>query len=43
MDRQELATRINDVCRLTGRFELRSGQVSDQYFDKYLFEADPVL
>lgn len=43
VDRQELATRINDVCRLTGRFELRSGQVSDQYFDKYLFEADPVL
>ena len=43
VDRLELATRINDVCRLTGRFELRSGQISDQYFDKYLFEADPVL
>jgi orotate phosphoribosyltransferase len=22
---------------------LRSGQVADEYFDKYLFEADPVL
>jgi orotate phosphoribosyltransferase len=43
VDRQELATRINDVCRLTGRFELRSGRVTDHYFDKYLFEADPVL
>ena len=42
VDRQELAARINDVCRLTGRFELRSGQVTDHYFDKYLFEADPV-
>jgi orotate phosphoribosyltransferase len=43
VDRHELAARINDVCRLTGRFELRSGQVTDHYFDKYLFEADPVL
>ena len=30
-------------CRLTGQFRLRSGQVADEYFDKYLFEADPVL
>ncbi len=22
---------------------MRSGQVADEYFDKYLFEADPVL
>jgi orotate phosphoribosyltransferase len=28
---------------LTGHFVLRSGATSDQYFDKYLFEADPAL
>jgi orotate phosphoribosyltransferase len=43
MDRQTLAARINDRCRLVGTFTLRSGQISDHYFDKYLFEADPYL
>ena len=43
MDRQALARRINQVARLTGSFTLRSGQVSDTYFDKYRFEADPAL
>ena len=43
MDRAELARRIQDACRLSGRFVLRSGQVSDVYFDKYLFESDPGL
>ncbi|MGI8699645.1 MAG: orotate phosphoribosyltransferase [Nocardioidaceae bacterium] len=38
-----LARRVYDACHLTGSFLLRSGQVSDEYFDKYLFEADPVL
>jgi orotate phosphoribosyltransferase len=32
-----------DAAHLTGRFTLRSGAVSDQYFDKYRFEADPAL
>ena len=39
----DLAARIAAGCRLTGEFELRSGAVSDTYFDKYAFEADPVL
>jgi len=43
MDRQRLATLINRRCRLEGTFTLRSGQVSDHYFDKYLFEGDPEL
>jgi len=43
IDRQALAARINDRCRLTGRFTLRSGQISSHYFDKYLFEGDPEL
>ncbi|GAA2219297.1 orotate phosphoribosyltransferase [Promicromonospora sukumoe] len=38
-----LARDIDVACRLTGAFNLRSGQVSDTYFDKYLFETDPVL
>jgi orotate phosphoribosyltransferase len=38
-----LAKRIYDVSHLTGSFTLRSGTVSDQYFDKYLFESDPEL
>ena len=38
----DLARDIDACCRLTGEFTLRSGQVSDQYFDKYLFEADPL-
>jgi orotate phosphoribosyltransferase len=38
-----LANRVYDAAHLTGTFTLRSGQVSDQYFDKYRFEADPKL
>ena len=38
-----LAADIDALCRLTGEFTLRSGQVADTYFDKYLFEADPAL
>ncbi|QZY28868.1 orotate phosphoribosyltransferase [Nocardioides coralli] len=39
----DLARDIDARCRLTGEFTLRSGQVSSEYFDKYLFEADPAL
>ena len=38
-----LAVDIDACCRLTGEFTLRSGQVSDEYFDKYLFESQPAL
>jgi orotate phosphoribosyltransferase len=43
MDRSELAKRIYSASHLTGEFTLRSGVVSDEYFDKYRFEADPGL
>lgn len=43
MNRTELAKRIFDVSHLTGTFTLRSGQVSNEYFDKYLFESQPEL
>ena len=42
-DRRTLAQRIFDTAHLTGQFRLRSGIVSNEYFDKYLFEADPIL
>lgn len=38
-----LAADIDACCRLTGEFTLRSGQVSSEYFDKYLFESQPAL
>lgn len=38
-----LAQRVYDTCHLTGSFLLRSGQLSDEYFDKYLFEGQPAL
>lgn len=38
-----LAADIDACCRLTGEFTLRSGQVSTEYFDKYLFESQPTL
>jgi len=38
-----LARRIYERAHLTGEFRLRSGAVSGEYFDKYLFEADPEL
>src|SRR3954467_14152661 len=38
-----LAADIDAACRLSGTFTLRSGQVSHEYFDKYLFETDPAL
>ena len=43
MERKELARRLQEACYLTGHFVLRSGQVTDFYFDKYLFESDPKL
>ena len=43
MDRDDLAREIYERTHLTGTFTLRSGIVSNEYFDKYLFESDPVL
>ena len=42
-ERAALARDLYEAAHLTGTFTLRSGTVSDQYFDKYLFEADPAL
>ena len=40
---EDLARDIDARCRLKGQFTLRSGQTANTYFDKYLFESDPVL
>jgi orotate phosphoribosyltransferase len=42
-DLAEIARDLDARCRLHGSFILRSGARADEYFDKYLFEADPVL
>ena len=43
MTKSELAKQIRAVAYLTGEFKLRSGNISDFYWDKYRFESDPVL
>lgn len=43
MKLDDLARQVNARSRLTGEFVLRSGRVANEYFDKYQFEADPVL
>jgi orotate phosphoribosyltransferase len=42
-DKRLMAARIYERAHLTGRFVLRSGATSSEYFDKYLFESDPSL
>lgn len=39
----DLAHRMVERATLRGEFRLRSGAVSDVYFDKYLLESDPGL
>jgi orotate phosphoribosyltransferase len=41
--RTELAEKITAVAHLQGNFILRSGVTATEYFDKYRFEADPVI
>jgi orotate phosphoribosyltransferase len=38
-----LARELDDRCRISGTFTLRSGRTASEYFDKYQFEADPAL
>jgi orotate phosphoribosyltransferase len=43
MNRRELAAAVYQASHLTGEFRLRSGAISNRYFDKYRFEGDPRL
>ncbi|MEH2093026.1 orotate phosphoribosyltransferase [Nostoc sp.] len=41
--KSEIAKQIYAVSHLVGSFQLRSGRISNEYFDKYQFEAYPIL
>lgn len=43
MNKTQLAAAINQRAKIHGDFLLRSGARSNVYFDKYRFEADPLL
>lgn len=43
MDYKALGKKIFEISYLTGQFKLRSGKVSNEYFDKYQFESDPEI
>lgn len=43
MDLGDLASAIDETCRIQGQFTLRSGITTTEYFDKYRFEGDPDL
>ena len=43
MTKIELAKKIFQVSHIKGEFKLRSGIVSNEYFDKYQFESIPEL
>ncbi|MGE0529607.1 MAG: orotate phosphoribosyltransferase [Bdellovibrionales bacterium] len=43
MSPTELAQSIFNIAHLKGEFKLRSGLTSNEYFDKYRFEAQPHL
>lgn len=43
MASDSLARRLSSVAQLDGEFRLRSGTITNTYFDKYQFESDPEL
>jgi len=43
MTKNQLANNIYKISNITGTFKLRSGIISNEYFDKYLFEANPQI
>lgn len=43
MTKEELKKQIYQTSHLTGRFLLRSGEYSTEYFDKYKFESNPKI
>lgn len=43
MTRDELCKSVYETAHLQGTFKLRSGQISNEYFDKYLFESNPSI
>lgn len=43
MNKAELGKKIYEISNIKGEFTLRSGQIATEYFDKYLFEANPTI
>ncbi len=43
MNHAELALKVYQTCHITGEFKLRSGQISNEYFDKYRLESNPEI
>lgn len=43
MNKEQLAKEIYNTSNIRGEFLLRSGVTATEYFDKYLFEANPRL
>lgn len=43
MNKTKLAQAIYKTANIKGSFKLRSGAVSNEYFDKYLFESNPEI
>lgn len=43
MDKEVLYKKMYEKAHLEGSFKLRSGVISKEYFDKYLFESDPEI
>lgn len=43
MTKEELKNKIYQSSHLTGKFLLRSGTYSSEYFDKYRFESQPEI
>lgn len=43
MEKQILASEIFKKSYIRGEFLLRSGKISNEYFDKYQFESNPIL
>lgn len=41
--KKQTAKDIYKLCYITGNFKLRSGSTSHEYFDKYRFEAQPIV
>jgi orotate phosphoribosyltransferase len=42
-DKKAIVRRVAEASTLRGEFVLRSGKVASTYFDKYQFEAQPLL
>jgi orotate phosphoribosyltransferase len=43
MNHTALAEKVYKSCHLTGEFKLRSGKISNEYFDKYRLESNPEI